>query len=72
MMMFIGSNLVKEGKTFQYKLDQDRADYLQTSFDIQKVNLDKSSQNDNFNQIDYFENTKLDMIRFQRDRLIRD
>ena len=72
MMMFIGSNLMKEGKTFQYKLDQDRGEYLQTSFDIQKVNLDKSAQNENFNQIDYFENTKLDMIRFMQDRLIRD
>jgi len=72
MMMFIGSNLVKEGKTFQYTLDQDQSQYLQTSFDIQKVTLDASSQNDNFNQIDYFENRKLDMIRFQRDRLIRD
>ena len=72
MMMFIGSNLAKEGKNFQYRLDKDRNDYLQTSYDIQKVTLDKSSQTDNFNQIDYFENRQLDIIRFRQDRLIRD
>ena len=72
MMMFIGSNLVKNGKTFQYSLEDDRSDYLQTAFDIQKVILEMSAQLDNFNQIDYFENRKLDMVRFQKDRLIRD
>lgn len=72
MMTFIGSNLSKEGKTFQYKLDRDRSDYLQTSYDIQKVTLKKEAQLDNFNQVDYFENRKLDMIRFSKDRLIRD
>ena len=72
MMMFIGSNLDKYGKTFQYSLDKDQAEYLQTSFDIQKVTLDKSAQLDNFNQIDYFENRKLDIVRFMRDRLVRD
>ena len=72
MMMFIGSNLSKDGKTFQYTLDNDRSDYLQTSYDIQKVTLEKGAQLDNFNQIDYFENRQLDIIRFRQDRLIRD
>ena len=72
MMMFIGSNLAREGKNFQYRLDRDQSDYLQTSFDIQKVSLDKSAQSDNFNQIDYFENRKLDIVRFRQDRLIRE
>ncbi len=72
MMMFIGKNLMKDGKTFQHKLDQDQSRYLQTSFDIQKVVLSEEERLDNFNKIDYFENRKLDIIRFRKDRLIRD
>ena len=72
MMMFIGTNLLKDGKTFQHTLDQDRSRYLQTSFDIQKVVLSEEERLDNFNKIDYFENRNLDIIRFRKDRLIRD
>ena len=72
MMMFIGSNLMKDGKTFQHTLDQDNSKYLQTSFDIQKVILSEEERLDNFNKIDYFENRSLDIIRFRKDRLIRD
>jgi len=72
MMMFVGSNLMKDGKTFQYTLDQDRERYLQTSFDIQKVVLSDEERLDNFNKIDYFENRNLDIIRFRKDRLVRD
>ena len=72
MMMFIGSNLMKDGKTFQHTLDQDRSRYLQTSFDIQKVVLSEEERLDNFNKIDYFENRNLDIIRFRKDRLVRE
>lgn len=72
MMMFIGSNLMKDGKTFQHTLDQDREKYLQTSFDIQKVILSEDDRLDNFNKIDYFENRSLDIVRFRKDRLVRD
>ncbi len=71
MMTFIGSNLWKNGTKFQYVLDQDRKDYLQTSFEIQKV-IDKDSRSlDNFKNINYFENRNLDIIGFQRDRLVK-
>lgn len=71
MMLFVGRNLMKDGKTFQYTLDQDRDSYLQTSFDVQKVMLSGDDRLDNFNNINYFENRKLDIISFDRDRLIR-
>ncbi len=72
MMLFIGANLIKDGKTFQHTLDQDNSRYLQTSFDIQKVSLSETDRLENFNKIDYFENRNLDIIRFRKDRLIRD
>jgi len=71
MMLYIGRNLVKDGKTFQFTLDQDRERYLQTAFDVQKVMQEGEERLDNFNNINYFQNRQLDIISFERDRLIR-
>jgi len=71
MMMFIGSNLWENGNKFQHVLDQDNQSYLQTSFDVQKVISKDAKRLDNFKSVNYFENRNLDIISFQRDRLVR-
>jgi Receptor family ligand binding region len=58
-LLFIGRNISKYGRNFQYNLNEDRGYYLQTSFDIQPFKGEES-----VNDLDYFENKHLDILEF--------
>jgi hypothetical protein len=58
-LLFIGRNISKYGRNFQYNLNEDRGYYLQTSFDIQPFKGEES-----VNSLDYFENKHLDILEF--------
>lgn len=58
-LLFIGRNISKYGRNFQYNLNEDRDHYLQTSFDIQPYKGE-----DSINTLDYFENKHLDILEF--------
>lgn len=70
MMMYIGENLWKYGKNFQYHLDTKSDYYLQSAFDVQ-VERPKDAGED-FTKVDYFVNKNIDIIRFVDNRFRRD
>jgi len=65
-MMFVGRQLNQYGKKFQYFLDQYQGSLLQTEFDVQKI-FDQSS-GDKFDNIQYFQNRHLYILKFENDK----
>ncbi len=69
-LMFIGRNIYRYGKNFQYHLEKDGGYYLQAAYDVQKK-FPKGSDQDDFKNINYFENKHVDIISFDGRRFHR-
>lgn len=68
MMLFIGRNLFRYGTGFQYFLDQAEDELIQTKFDIRRV-FDEEGM-DKFDDIEYFQNQHLYILRFEDERFV--
>ncbi len=68
MMIFIGRNLFNYGRKFQYFLDRYESSLLQTKFEIERVY--DEDQGDSFQDIQYFQNKHLYILRFENDRFV--
>lgn len=71
MMMFLGESLWKYGTSFQYHLDRKSTYYLQSAFDIQKKHPKSALESEKFDEIDYFVNKQVDIIRFKDNKFSR-
>jgi len=70
-LMFIGRNINRYGKNFQHHLEKDNGYYLQAAYDIQRTFM-KGSADDNYEDINYFENKHIDIISFDGRRFHRE
>jgi len=70
-LMFIGRNMHRYGRNFQHHLEKDTGYYLQAAYDIQRT-FTKGSKDDNFEDINYFENKHVDIISFDGRRFHRE
>jgi len=68
MMLFIGRSLERFGLSFPHYLDREITPMLQTHYDIRRVYEDE--ENDDFEDIDYFQNQHLFILSFENDRFI--
>lgn len=68
MMLFIGRSLERFGLSFPHYLDREITPMLQTHYDIRRVYDD--TENDDFEDIDYFQNQHLFILSFEDDRFI--
>lgn len=66
MMMFVGRSLDAYGTAFNQFLDRDDMDLIQTRYDVRKVYAEPES--DDFEDIDYYQNQHLYILRFVDDR----
>lgn len=65
MMLYIGRNLINNGKNFQYYLENDSASYLHSIYEIRKAKSEDSPVANDPAKFDYFENKHLDIIEFR-------
>ncbi len=63
VMLFTGRAIHKYGKSFQYFLNQDKQDLLETFFSIERKQDKEGVVSDDFRDIEYFLNTHLDIVR---------
>jgi len=68
-LMYIGRNLYKYGKNFQYHLDNDQGYYLQAGYRVEPTYQD--SPDDKKKDINYFENKNVEIIEFKNNRFVR-
>jgi hypothetical protein len=68
VMLFIGRSLERFGLSFPHYLDREITPMLQTHYDIRRVYDD--TENDDFEDIDYFQNQHLFILSFEDDRFI--
>ena len=67
-MMFIGKNLKKYGTKFQYFIENNEQDYLNNSILLLRNVKDENIKNEELDKINYFENSKMNILGFQRNR----
>ena len=65
VMMYIGRSLNEYGRNFQFHIEEDKNEYLQTSFDLEKNFKSEDLDKDNFENINYYGNKHLDIIAFK-------
>jgi ABC-type branched-subunit amino acid transport system substrate-binding protein len=65
LMLYIGRNLWKYGKNFQYQLENEATSYLLSTYNITKAKSEDSPVKDDPNKFDYFENKHLDIVEFK-------
>jgi len=68
-LMFVGRNLYKYGKNFQFFLNKDQGYYLQAKYNVEVET--KNSTDDRMQEINYFENKNVDIIEFKNNRFTR-
>lgn len=68
-LMYIGRNIYKYGKNFQFFLNRDQGYYLQAKYNVEPTR--ENSTNDNMKDINYFENKNVDIIEFKNNRFTR-
>lgn len=68
LMLYLGRNLWKYGKHFQYYLPDEPASYLQSTYDIRKSRSEDSPIANDPDKFDYFENKHLDIIEFKNNK----
>ncbi len=68
-LMFIGRNIYKYGKNFQFFLNKDQGYYLQAKYNVEPMRAD--SPDDRMEKINYFENKNVDIIEFKNNRFAR-
>jgi hypothetical protein len=64
MMLYLGRNIWKYGRNFQYYLENEATSYLQSVYDIRKAKSEDSPVSNDPQKFDYFENKHLDIIEF--------
>jgi len=65
LMLYLGRNLWKYGRNFQYYLEQEATSYLQSVYDIRKARSEDSPVMNDPEKFDFFENKHLDIIEFK-------
>jgi ABC-type branched-subunit amino acid transport system substrate-binding protein len=70
VMNLVAKNIFTHGTSFQYFLTEDKKEYLQMSFDIQK-RIDNNCAEYEDDEFSYFENMHLDIYEFVNDRFIK-
>lgn len=65
LMIYLGRNLWKHGKTFQYYLWQEDEPYLMMRYNVLKSNADDSKPGMYDEKFDYFENKHLHILKFE-------
>lgn len=68
VMMLVGRHLFNYGKKFQYFMEDYDANLLQTSYNIQKVF--KKKDDDQFKDIQYFQNKHLYILTFENNHFV--
>ena len=68
MMMFLGKNLKKYGTKFQYFIEGKEQDFLNNTILLTRNIKDADLKNENLDKINYFENTKMYILGFNRSR----
>lgn len=70
MMLYIGRNLWKYGKNFQFQLENEPSTYLSSNYAIKKSMSDENGENTDPEKFDYFENKHLDIIEFKESKFV--
>jgi ABC-type branched-subunit amino acid transport system substrate-binding protein len=68
MMLYIGRNLWKYGKSFQSKLSEEATSYLLSTYNIVPTHSDDADDENESNIFDYYENKHLDIIQYNGNR----
>ena len=68
MMMFLGKNLQKYGTKFQYYIEGKEQNYLNNTILLTRNVKDDDIRNEKLDKINYFENTKMYILGFHRNR----
>jgi len=71
VMTYIGRSLDQYGKNFQFHMEEDENDYLQTSYNLERIFTSEDVDKDNFDHINYYGNKHLDIIAFKRNSFKR-
>ncbi len=72
VMLYLGRMITKYGKNFQFFLDKDPEQMLQTTYQVEKVMMESDRDISKKNNVKFFENTYLDIIRFNGYDFVRD
>jgi len=70
MMLYIGRNLWKYGKKFQFQLENEPSTYLSSNYAIKKSMVEENYEISDPNKFDYFENKHLDIIEFKESKFV--
>lgn len=68
VIMYFGRAINKYGTNFQFYLDQEKQELLETNFDIQKSFGQGRKVSDDFRDINYFVNKHLDVIQMEENK----
>jgi hypothetical protein len=71
VMNYIGNNLLVHGTRFQYFLPGSLQQFVQTSFEISPKLLDETILLEDLDDVDYFENSHLDVWEFQYNGFVK-
>lgn len=71
VMMYIGRSLNEYGRNFQFHIEDDEHDYLQTSYNLEKLFKSDDLDKDNFENINYYGNKYLDIVAFKQNAFKR-
>lgn len=66
VMTYVGRSLNKYGRNFQFHLEEDDDNYLQTSYNLEKIFKSQDMDKENFDNINYYGNKYLDIIAFKQ------
>lgn len=71
VMMYIGKSLDEYGANFQFHMEENETDYLQTSYNLERIFKSEDMDKDNFENINYYGNKHLDIIEFKQNAFRR-
>lgn len=71
VMMYIGKSLDEYGANFQFHIEENENDYLQTSYNLERIFKSEDMDKDNFENINYYGNKHLDIIAFKQNAFRR-
>lgn len=71
MMLYIGNAIMKYGTSFQYKMNQDYKDLLQTNIALYPSYQDSDDNYSSNKKIDYFANKNVEVISFKDNKFKR-
>lgn len=68
MMMYTGTNLINYGTKFQFFIEENEQNYLNSSFNLKRNVKEQNILDEKLDKINYFENTKLYILGFDQDK----